>query len=396
MDQAIPGTYDALLDAPQPPWAKRTDGEVVRWSGIDLTTTYPGTTASLQWETGEGGGDAHRDRLGGAGQSATCDRDCKLHSEAIHDALKLLVHHYSIPDRFLGERAGGVWNPANVHDLLAWNVRPATGIPWPVGGPTDDFRHLPMAATRHNGELLRICQQHSHAPFPILSVADLLRTDLKLLCRFKASLDGNPDSNSPYIRQYVPHCIQDPMLLQIILYTSSCFLNETGHAPRTVMMAHKGEAIRMLNEHLRSGPRQTSDSAIAGVVQLIVDEWYWGETQDLRAHLRGLREMIRLRGGFAQLGMSGFLAKNAITYVSFHLEASSPTLSVVKKRAGALRLSGPGLAVLGPETRSGLLGQLPARKADNGRSSDADHRQSRCSHRLSARGPALSPERSRV
>ncbi|KAH6690307.1 hypothetical protein F5X68DRAFT_68868 [Plectosphaerella plurivora] len=293
IDQAIPGTYDALLDAPQPPWGKRTDGEVVRWSGIDLTTTYPGTSASLQWETGGGGRDAHRTGPS-VGQSATCDRDCRLHSEAIHDALKLLVHHYSIPDRFLGQQTGGLWNPANVHDLLAWNVRPATGIPWPVGGPVDDLRHLPMTATRHNGELLRIY--------------------LKLLCRFKASLDGNPDSSSPYIRHYVPHCIQDPMLLQIILYTSSCFLNETGHAPRTVMMAHKGEAIRMLNEHLRSGPRQTSDSAIAGVVQLIVDEWYWGETQDLRAHLRGLREMIRLRGGFGQLGMSGFLAKNAITH----------------------------------------------------------------------------------
>lgn len=317
LDSPMPGTYDALLDAPQPPWGKRTDGEVVRWSGIDLTTTYPGASASLQWDTEGGGGTQGAEGAGGshrATPAGTCDRNCRLHSEAIHDALKLLVHHYSIPDRFLGERPGvGVWDPANVHDLLAWNVRPATGIPWPFGGPLDDLRHLPMAATRHNGELLRICQQHSHAPFPILSVADLLRTDLKLLCRFKASLDGNPDAASPYVRSYVPHCVQDPMLLQIILYTSSCFLNETGHAPRTVMMAHKGEAIRMLNDHLRSGPRQTSDSAIAGVVQLIVDEWYWGETQDLRAHLRGLREMIRLRGGFAQLGMSGFLAKNAIT-----------------------------------------------------------------------------------
>jgi hypothetical protein len=86
--------------------------------------------------------------------------------------------------------------------------------------------------------------------------------------------------------------------------------------PKMAVMAQKGRAIHMLNEHLRSQPLQTSDAAVAGVVQLIVDEWYWGETADLKAHLRGLRQMIQLRGGFQNLGMHGILAKLVIRCVA--------------------------------------------------------------------------------
>jgi hypothetical protein len=67
----------------------------------------------------------------------------------------------------------------------------------------------------------------------------------------------------------------------------------------------------MLNEYLRS-KSSTNDEAITGVMQLILDEWYWGETNNLRAHLRGLREMIRIRGGFRHLGMNGLVSKLAI------------------------------------------------------------------------------------
>jgi hypothetical protein len=98
----------------------------------------------------------------------------------------------------------------------------------------------------------------------------------------------------------------------VAIYTAACFLNEAGHLDRATMMAHKGQAISLLNEHLGSG-NSSSDEAIAGIIQLILDEWYWGETGDLRAHLRGLREMIRMRGGFRNLGLYGLISKLAIT-----------------------------------------------------------------------------------
>ncbi len=77
-------------------------------------------------------------------------------------------------------------------------------------------------------------------------------------------------------------------------------------------MAYKSNAIQVLNEHIRSVSVPT-DEGLTGVIQLIVDEWYWGDTNDLRAHLRGLREMIKVRGGFRTLGLHGLISKLAIT-----------------------------------------------------------------------------------
>ncbi|GJC85245.1 hypothetical protein ColLi_08083 [Colletotrichum liriopes] len=211
----------------------------------------------------------------------------------------------------------------------------------PVSGVDEQIAHLPVAHTTLNKKLLRI-----------------------FLSRFKASLNGDPDPNNPFIRYYSPFCLQDPLVVRIILYTSACFLHETGHVRTTALRTLKGHAIHMLNESLRphsadrrrhqssqditatalattmtddSGSGRSehpSDAAIAGVIQLTVAEWYWGESEDdLRCHLRGLRGMVRLRGGFNELGMNGLLAKNAIMYTATAEEATGAKESRVKHDA---------------------------------------------------------------
>ncbi|GKT60795.1 hypothetical protein ColTof3_08134 [Colletotrichum tofieldiae] len=214
----------------------------------------------------------------------------------------------------------------------------------PVSGVDEQIAHLPVAHTTLNKKLLRI-----------------------FLSRFKASLNGDPDPNNPFIRYYSPFCLQDPLVVRIILYTSACFLHETGHVRTTALRTLKGHAIHMLNDSLRphsvdrrrhqssqditatalattmtddsgSGrPEHPSDAAIAGVIQLTVAEWYWGESEDdLRYHLRGLRGMVRLRGGFNELGMNGLLAKNAIIHdVSISLaHEKSPLLLTLSSSDG--------------------------------------------------------------
>lgn len=165
-----------------------------------------------------------------------------------------------------------------------------------------------------------------------------MSTDFTILSRFKASLTGDPDPNNPFVRHYAPFCLQDPLVVHIIMYASACYLHETGHIPHTALMASKGCAIQMLNHRISSGQGSAvaagvgpgfrsfggsggsgggaGDAAIASVIQLTAAEWYWGENdQDLQHHFRGLRDMIRLRGGFDNLGMNGILAKNAMWYV---------------------------------------------------------------------------------
>lgn len=116
------------------------------------------------------------------------------------------------------------------------------------------------------------------------------------------------------MKQFVPFCLQSPLLIQTAIYTSACFLNETSRGQlldNTTAMSHKCRAIRMLNEHLQMRG-STTDEAIAAVMQLMLNEWHWGNMDDLKAHLCGLKEMVRLRGGFGALGMGGLLAKLVI------------------------------------------------------------------------------------
>lgn len=98
------------------------------------------------------------------------------------------------------------------------------------------------------------------------------RADVKFISQFKASLDGNPDAANPYIKQHVPYVVNSQLLVHVAIYTAACFLTDTGHVKRTVAMAHKGNVIKLLNEHIKS-QLSTSDEVISGVVQLVVDEW---------------------------------------------------------------------------------------------------------------------------
>jgi hypothetical protein len=135
---------------------------------------------------------------------------------------------------------------------------------------------------------------------------------VRTLAPFAAALDGNTESSNTYIKYYVPLCVQTPLLMQTAMYTAACFLNETGHMDKTVTMAHKSQAISMLNENLWTDSC-SNDETVAAHTQLILNEWYWGAGTDLRAHLRGLKEMVCLRGGFRSLGLHGLIAKMAIT-----------------------------------------------------------------------------------
>ncbi|KAM7198809.1 hypothetical protein V8F33_004823 [Rhypophila sp. PSN 637] len=157
--------------------------------------------------------------------------------------------------------------------------------------------------------------------------AMLVHTFSKLLYHFKGSFDGDPDADNPFITDYVPWCIQSPLLAQTSLYISARSLTENQHVDRTYAMRMKGTAIHTLNTHLQSA-NWASDEALAGVVQFVSIEWFFGEPEVVLAHLRGLREMVRLRGGFTPLGVGGLVTKVALVddaVISMSLE-STPIL----------------------------------------------------------------------
>ncbi len=137
----------------------------------------------------------------------------------------------------------------------------------------------------------------------------LTATDLQLMSRFKASLDGSPRPNNRFMKHWIPYSIQDPLVLHVILCSTASFLNETGRVPKVMLLIHRTNAMRMINEHISDPRRCTDDSAMLAVAQSILTSWYWGSTAELRTHMVGFKRMIEMRGGMQSLGMEGYTSK---------------------------------------------------------------------------------------
>ncbi|TLD26715.1 hypothetical protein PspLS_05284 [Pyricularia sp. CBS 133598] len=289
--------------------------DLVQWSGTDILTQFPsiGRWEALPWTSTSGPPRQSSIRL--------CNANCEVHSLSENGAPGLLqVRHttFNCP-------IDASWDRERTEDTVTWllaldaRARDFNIAPQPRGA-TQALSSLPVSPT----------QQHT----------ELLRTYVKLASSFKSYLDGNNQNmTNSRIELCMPFCVRTPLLTQVAIYTASCFLVETGTLDKTVAMAHKGLAIRMLNELLRSPADSTSDEAIAAVIQMILDEWYWGDSSnDLQAHLRGLREMIRLRGGIQNLGMDGLVGKLAVvvdSIIALSLE-QSPFLSIENAEASLL------------------------------------------------------------
>ncbi|OIW35020.1 hypothetical protein CONLIGDRAFT_37949 [Coniochaeta ligniaria NRRL 30616] len=152
----------------------------------------------------------------------------------------------------------------------------------------------------------------------------LVKTFVQHLYRFKGPLDGQPEPDNPFIDNYAPWCFQSRLLAPVALSVAATSLVQLRLMPSEAAMALKGQAIHTLNAYLRS-PASATDEAISAVSQLILNDWYFGETRDMQAHLRGLRELVRLRGGFEEQSVNRLVSKTALLtdcFIAISLENS--------------------------------------------------------------------------
>jgi hypothetical protein len=277
------------------PGQKRRRGLVGRWSGVDVTTEYP----AFHEPDGE-----EAIPLGMVGRAAKgASRTAVSSLVSIRDTTPCRLQSSSRPYRecgLLGDELDA--KSETKHDGL-----------WRFSGPVDCMLSLPIGATKQNAMLVHTCMflTPSHrilaegkTDVEHLSVAELLY-------HFKGSFDGVPDADNPFITQYVPWCIQNPLLAKTSLYISARSLAERGFVDQTSTIRLKVSAIQTLNHHLRSAASIT-DEALAGVVQFVSIEWFFGEPSVVQAHLTGLRDMVRLRGGFTQTGVGALVTKVAL------------------------------------------------------------------------------------
>ncbi|KAH6857119.1 hypothetical protein B0I37DRAFT_90355 [Chaetomium sp. MPI-CAGE-AT-0009] len=78
---------------------------------------------------------------------------------------------------------------------------------------------------------------------------------------------------------------------------------------RNEIIAARCSAIQRLHNMIADPAISTSDETITAVLTLVFNDLCFGETQALRVHVEGAREMVMARGGLAALGTEHDLAK---------------------------------------------------------------------------------------
>ncbi|PMD57233.1 uncharacterized protein K444DRAFT_535084, partial [Hyaloscypha bicolor E] len=146
---------------------------------------------------------------------------------------------------------------------------------------------------------------------------------LKIICKYVVSIDGNPAPNC-YNDYWVQWSIKSPLLAHLAILTSAIYQAEAQNEPpgqSPITLRYKVKSIELLNEMLGNEESATSPEAIAGVLYLMVNEWYWCNRDVVQSHIVGLKEMIRLRGGLHNLGLSGFVRK-MVLHIDYNVACS--------------------------------------------------------------------------
>lgn len=110
--------------------------------------------------------------------------------------------------------------------------------------------------------------------------------------------------------------MKSPLLAYFAIFTASCYQSETQKvSPQksAVVLSYKLKTIELLNAMLRDKDTSTSIEALTAVGYIITSEWYWSNYDSVKAHLKGLKEMVRLRGGLGEMGV--FSRKMIILFV---------------------------------------------------------------------------------
>lgn len=134
------------------------------------------------------------------------------------------------------------------------------------------------------------------------------------LHRFKGPLDSQGERyGNPFVEVYAPWCFQSPLLAPVTLHVAATTLSDTKPVNTLAATLLQREAYQILNYYLDSPvPTSTSNEVISAVSQMILRDWYYGDTNDTLPQLRKLRELVEIRGGLTKEGVGGLVSKHAL------------------------------------------------------------------------------------
>ncbi|EPE34913.1 hypothetical protein GLAREA_10608 [Glarea lozoyensis ATCC 20868] len=133
--------------------------------------------------------------------------------------------------------------------------------------------------------------------------AELFHFFLQKLAPFMSSIDGT-DPPEKFMAQWIPFMIQSPMVVYLcILSAAYCQAAASGiDVEKSVdVVTTKVKLITMINEHITTSSRGVDDGAIAAVMSLAYNELVYSDTRSTNAHMTGVRDMLKCRGGIESI-----------------------------------------------------------------------------------------------
>lgn len=138
---------------------------------------------------------------------------------------------------------------------------------------------------------------------PSIRNAQLLHFFLQRLAPFMSSIDGN-DPPPAFNDKWLPFMIQSPIAGYIAILTSSYFQATARQIEWTKsvdVMGARVKLITLINTYLTSQQTALNDEAISTVMSLAYNELVYADERSSLAHMRGLQEMIKTRGGLKSI-----------------------------------------------------------------------------------------------
>ncbi|KAF6823639.1 Zn(2)-C6 fungal-type DNA-binding domain protein [Colletotrichum plurivorum] len=134
--------------------------------------------------------------------------------------------------------------------------------------------------------------------------AELLHFYIQFVAPNMVSIDGQ--SQPPvFLAEVLPWMLQSPLFPNIGILMSSMTQSlekglEITKSPES--LALKSHVLSIIAEYMRRPFDAIAIEMVRSIVNLVVMEWFWGADESMFAHMRGIKRMIKLRGGMRGLG----------------------------------------------------------------------------------------------
>ncbi|EXJ81694.1 hypothetical protein A1O1_07759 [Capronia coronata CBS 617.96] len=191
----------------------------------------------------------------------------------------------------------------------SWTVQIGRGEQQAAGLSLESSRSL-LTSLSGTGMIPASRSAVYHQPF----VSAVLHNYLQHLAVAIPEIDGEGEGQTALLRtRWFPMVLNSPIVFQVIvLFSASHYASQRQDMafPETILSL-KQYALRGIAESLSSASQGmvVRDELIAATAKMASYEAVFGDEDAYHSHMKGVEDMLRVRGGLDALGLGGFLAR---------------------------------------------------------------------------------------